>query len=117
MEQLSKGASDVFPSSHEVHSVDPVLLACCPATQLIQSRVKLLDASLMLNFPRGQSKHCLTAVAPEISLYVPGGQAMHDSARVDLRLVSSTGNALFPYSIPQDILCTSNRRLIGVRRH
>ena len=90
--KMMKGVSDVFPSLHVVHSVDPVLLACCPAVQSIQSSVKLLAASLLLCLPRGQSKHCSTSVAPWFSLYFPRGQAVHDFARVDLSVV----NVLFP---------------------
>jgi hypothetical protein len=92
VEQISKGVSDVFPRSHEMHLVDPVLLACCPAVQSIQSSVILLAASLLLCLPRGQSKHCSMSVDPWFSLYFPGGQAMHDFARVDLSVV----NVLFP---------------------
>ena len=71
VEQLSKGASDVFPSSHDVHSVDPVLLACCPRSHCLQL-VLLLAANWVLYFPRSHSKHWSLFVAAFTLLYFPG---------------------------------------------
>ena len=87
MEQLSNGSSDVFPSSHEVHSVDPVLFACRPATQAMQESA-LLAANWLLYVPRSHLTHWSLPVAASVVLYFPGLHEIHDISMVDrIRLV------------------------------
>ena len=91
MEQLSNGSSDVFPSSHEVHSVDPVLFACRPATQAMQESA-LLAANWLLYLPRSHLMHWALPVAAGVVLYFPFSHLIHDRSAVD-----RIGRLMSPY--------------------